>query len=230
MDNDGDAVDLKTCSRCGAEKLPREFYKHAGGKDGLRAECKECRRAYDQARYAANPEKHRARFSAWYENNREKERAATATWRAENPGRNGAACAAWRAANPEKSNAARAAWKMANSERVKRVSAAWRRSERGRESNIAHTHSRRAKAGPALARETVAELKAEYGGLCPYCQRTITGRGHIDHIVPIISGGTNERANLVYCCAACNRAKGARTLLQFVLRRRVDAARMGVGA
>jgi hypothetical protein len=32
----------KICSKCGEEKPVTEFYRQAGGKDGLRAACKRC--------------------------------------------------------------------------------------------------------------------------------------------------------------------------------------------
>jgi len=31
---------------------------------------------------------------------------------------------------------------------------------------------------------------------------------HIDHVVPVINGGTNDPGNLVLACAQCNSAKG----------------------
>jgi HNH endonuclease len=47
---------------------------------------------------------------------------------------------------------------------------------------------------------------ARYGRTCVYCGRTAT---HIDHVVPVASGGTDDLANLRPACGACNMAKGA---------------------
>lgn len=49
----------------------------------------------------------------------------------------------------------------------------------------------------------------EFGGLCAYCPQPGTT---IDHVVPVVSGGTSEIANLVPCCAKCNSRKGAMAL------------------
>jgi len=55
----------KTCSRCKIEKDRCEFYTDNSKPDKLRHECKACNAAYEAARYAANPEKKRARVAAW---------------------------------------------------------------------------------------------------------------------------------------------------------------------
>jgi 5-methylcytosine-specific restriction endonuclease McrA len=38
---------------------------------------------------------------------------------------------------------------------------------------------------------------------------------HIDHIVPICSGGTNDPSNIQLACPACNRAKGGQDPVDF---------------
>lgn len=38
---------------------------------------------------------------------------------------------------------------------------------------------------------------------------------HVDHIAPLIQGGTNNPENLVAACAACNTSKGGRTPCQW---------------
>lgn len=42
----------------------------------------------------------------------------------------------------------------------------------------------------------------------------------IDHIVPIVRGGSCEESNLQALCAPCNRAKGRRTMAEFMAERR----------
>jgi 5-methylcytosine-specific restriction endonuclease McrA len=67
-----------------------------------------------------------------------------------------------------------------------------------------------------LTIDTVLDLKREYGGLCPYCNLPIA-KGHIDHIMPVSKGGTNDGGNLVWVCEKCNHQKRDMTLLQFML-------------
>ena len=65
----------KRCSRCGESKPTRSFYKHARSVDGLRGQCKDCERSYQQT-----------------ENGRAVRVAANARYRATSRGR--AKCAA----------------------------------------------------------------------------------------------------------------------------------------
>lgn len=44
---------MKTCNKCGEEKVFAEFHKNSGQKDGLNRSCKPCVRAYQKARHAA---------------------------------------------------------------------------------------------------------------------------------------------------------------------------------
>ena len=75
-------------------------------------------------------------------------------------------------------------------------------------------HSRRCKECPgwrqALTADMIREVTEASEGTCPYCGEAFTG-GHIDHIMPVSKGGTNDRENLVYCCAPCNLSKHAKT-------------------
>ena len=107
-------------------------------------------------------------------------------------------------------------------DKIKLYKKTYKISERGRAAGAAYKHRRRATAGSYLSTDTVEELKAEYGGYCPYCNQKIDD-GHIDHIVPIASGGTNDRNNLVYVCSTCNYEKWTRSLLEFMIYRAMAA-------
>lgn len=49
-------------------------------------------------------------------------------------------------------------------------------------------------------------------GKCGYCEGQLLydETWHIDHIVPVSRGGTNDEANLVLSCVACNLKKAAK--------------------
>lgn len=48
---------------------------------------------------------------------------------------------------------------------------------------------------------------------CQYCGRSAPDVVlHVDHIIPVAKGGTNDILNLVTSCSDCNLGKGARTL------------------
>ena len=46
------------------------------------------------------------------------------------------------------------------------------------------------------------------GGVCFYCLRRTPSRAHcLDHMVPLVEGGSNSYRNLVSCCMGCNSEK-----------------------
>lgn len=63
----------------------------------------------------------------------------------------------------------------------------------------------------SIALRLAIEERAD--GRCEYCRAPMLGgyRFHIDHIIPVSSGGTLDPANLALACAACNLAKSAET-------------------
>jgi len=59
-----------------------------------------------------------------------------------------------------------------------------------------------------------AERKAQKDR-CAYCHKKL-GRGyHVDHIVPLARGGTNERRNIQITCKQCNHIKRDKDPIKF---------------
>jgi len=55
--------------------------------------------------------------------------------------------------------------------------------------------------------------------MCYYCTVALDPEGEdatIDHVIPRCRGGMNTLKNSVLCCAACNHAKGDRTLPEWL--------------
>ena len=64
-----------------------------------------------------------------------------------------------------------------------------------------------ARRGSPSPRERFALLQSA-GFRCHYCGRTAAETGlHIDHVVPLAQGGTNDPGNLVVACKDCNLGK-----------------------
>ena len=119
-------MDTKTCTKCRETKPLDVFSKCKAKKDGLQQWCKACLCAVAAARYAANPEKAKAKQVAWRAANPEKVKASQVGRYARNPEKDKALGAARYAANPEKAKARQVAWRAANPEKVKALDAVWR--------------------------------------------------------------------------------------------------------
>lgn len=106
-------------------------------------------------------------------------------------------------------------WKGVHSEKV----AEW---EQKRVEHEAHAAIRRAKAESKDAKKMYVgkrrrEIFAAADGKCHYCKTelVLTGDWEVDHKMPKILGGSNERINLVAACAPCNRTKKDKTDVEF---------------
>ena len=51
-------------------------------------------------------------------------------------------------------------------------------------------------------------------GLCQYCGQRLE-RYTVDHLVPLIHGGSNWPSNLCLACLSCNSRKGSKTAVEF---------------
>lgn len=56
-----------------------------------------------------------------------------------------------------------------------------------------------------------AKLYSRDGRQCHYCGRHQRRGMHVEHVIPVSRGGTNDMSNLVLACAECNSSKGAKT-------------------
>lgn len=54
------------------------------------------------------------------------------------------------------------------------------------------------------------------GPACAYCG-ALPDVPHIDHVVPLASGGTNSLDNLTVACGPCNKSKGAKSVAEWLL-------------
>lgn len=64
-------MEIKVCSKCGAEKPVTEFYKMGGRRNQLRSECKQCTKAKNATYYARTIDDYHAKRQTHREQNRE---------------------------------------------------------------------------------------------------------------------------------------------------------------
>lgn len=57
---------------------------------------------------------------------------------------------------------------------------------------------------------TLPKLREVQGDKCAICSTKLSGKGHLDHIVPLARGGKHEPSNLQFLCAPCNLHKSDR--------------------
>lgn len=177
----------KVCLKCGEIKPLSDFPRNKGFTDGRHTQCSECNRIRAREWAAANRERSRKRARAWYAANTE--RAAIQA-------------ALWSMANAEKKRAAEAAWKRSNAERVR-----------------AHNAERRAikrATGGKLSPDIVQRLYRLQQGKCPCCGKPLGKDFHLDHVVPLIEGGTHTDDNVQLLRAKCNLQKNRKHPIDFM--------------
>jgi len=162
----------------------------------------EAARERDRAYYKANPERGREATNRWRDKNREAARAANSQWYKDNPDKRRALGKRKYQNNGERIKARNTEWRNANPEVIS-----------------ARDNRRRARILNAPGRHTgadlVAILKAQ-NHQCAYCKSNLRKvRKHLDHIVPLSRGGSNDKANLQYTCEPCNLSKKDKDPLDF---------------
>jgi len=146
----------------------------------------EAKKAYDRARYLANPTRAKERARARRKSAPEKTLAEVASWRAENP-----------EAYRESSRATVQRWRANNPEMV--------RAEKQR------ARARRLNApGPHHTAEEWEAKKRAFDGRCAYCFDVC--RQTLDHVVALERGGSNAIENCVPACRSCNSSKSTKNV------------------
>jgi 5-methylcytosine-specific restriction endonuclease McrA len=154
------------------------------------------------------------------------------------PTRNAAACRAWYAANKEhkkdhrnavariwardnkeRHNANSRAWREANKERAAAITSAW--VKRNPDKANAQTNARRARlrnVGGHYTATDIQLLRQQQNDCCaaPHCGIHLAGKGTVDHIVPLVRGGSNWPENLQLLCKSCNSKKQDRTMEEWL--------------
>jgi 5-methylcytosine-specific restriction endonuclease McrA len=184
--------------------------------------CVECSKVREQRR-VRDPEKMRQAAARRYAANREEELVRRAKRRAEDRERRAlakeardpekdrekarqaavAAAKRYRERNPDKVAAYHAAYSKANADKMR-----------------AKNHKQRARRLSAEGRFTagdVSRIAKAQGGKCACCRnrRKLT----VDHIVPLVKGGSNWPSNLQMLCKPCNSSKNARDPISFMQER-----------
>lgn len=75
--------------------------------------------------------------------------------------------------------------------------------------------ARKAKVGGTHTPSDINNLRVLQKDKCALCLTSIKKHRHVDHIVPISRGGSNDKHNLQLLCAPCNQRKHAKDPIEF---------------
>jgi len=213
---------LKTCTKCGDTKTHGEFSRNSSTKDGLQSQCKTC-----AAAYRAEHAEEYAAYQAVYRAEHSEEKAAhDAAYRAEHRDEAAAYFAAYRAAHREEKSSymaayyashrderavAMRAYSAGHAEDIAAYKKVWRAGHS--EEIAACNRNREARKLGNGGTHTAADIRAQYArqkGTCFWCHEKVRDTYHVDHVMPVILGGSNGPENLVIACPTCNLSKGAK--------------------
>jgi 5-methylcytosine-specific restriction endonuclease McrA len=199
-----DGVAGKVCSRCGQWKALQSFSRK------LRFFHSACKQCLQEAQAQAPKKDKRAYYKRYREANAEK----IAAYRKANKWRFAAYTKKYLAAHPEKRRAARRKWENKHPERKREAFKRWRANNPDKA--FLNIHRRRLRERLAPGKLELAEwqaLKAAYEQKCLACGRCEPEIKLVpDHVVPLISGGSNYVENIQPLCEICNKRKNARTI------------------
>lgn len=122
---------------------------------------------------------------------------------------------AWREKNKDVLAPKRRAYRMANEKMLRVAIRAWEAANPEKMKACRNnTRARRALAEGSHTGDDVKRIYESQRGICINCKIKIPKSGkhryHIDHIVPLAKGGTNNADNLQILCRSCNCSKGAK--------------------
>lgn len=168
------------------------------------------RRAYMKAYNAANPRDRRPYKKAYDEAHKEENRA----YREANQERLSAQHKAYYQANREQILARVKSYYEQNREKVIAYQLAYCRTNPDKVAERAKRRDDRMAAnGGSHTKEELEAKFAEFGNVCVYCGTS--ERIGIDHMIPVVRGGTDNIENIVPACRSCNSRKNARTAEEF---------------
>jgi 5-methylcytosine-specific restriction endonuclease McrA len=149
--------------------------------------------------------------------NRDKRRAATLRWRAKNPDKVAAQKLRHREKYRDKAAAKTRQWRLANPDWAKEQVRQWQANnpEQRRCLNRKYRAIRKAAPGSHNAADIRNIMKLQRR-CCAICREKLGKKYHVDHIIPLALGGTNDRRNLQITCEPCNLVKAAHDPIDFM--------------
>lgn len=221
----------KFCPKCKSVLGLEAFGKDGKRSDGLKVWCRGCTRAAGRRYISEHKDEHRARAYEWrrqnpeayavikkraYRNNIEAVREYTRAYYEKNAERLRAKTRQRYAELGELMRAQHRAWCKANRKQLTEYSKAYRRANKDKVLLWWKVHTQRRRAAPGrYSQKDIVTILCAQRWRCAYCRTSVRGGYHVDHIMPLALGGTNNPSNLQVACPTCNAQKGARNPADF---------------
>ena len=199
-DSDG-STGTKRCPRCDSVKSLEAFGLDPRRAQGRRTWCRECHNAANRDYSSRNADWRRKSLKEWRAANPEKVKAQSKRRIEKCKDDLYARTRAWWASDPERARLTR---RKNAAKYPDRVAARWR-TRRARKQNAPGAHT---------AQDIADIIKLQFNK-CAYCKKNLSCGYHVDHIVPLSKGGSNDRRNLQITCAACNIRKNDKDPLDY---------------
>ena len=206
---------LKTCTKCGQTKPATREWFHVDKRirGGLRSQCKECAVAYMRGYCTGHREREAARSRAWYKINSEKSKEYNRQWAEANRERSREIKRRWEENHPEKVGL----WTKTHPEEAAKMRREWRQANQDKCRAIRRNRKARKRSnGGKHTAEDIVQIYADQDGFCFYCGTELGENYHVDHMTPLIRGGSNGPENLCCACPQCNMSKNSQTASEFL--------------
>lgn len=171
----------KTCRKCGADKPLSDFPRNTTTRDRLSCWCKKCHNTATNTSARRDIERYRE-YHRQYDRNYNRTSEKRRKWRQMD-----------RQRKPDH-------YRQMHKRSMSTPSARALRRIRNAQ--------RRAGIGDGrLRRELIGLRQKQQRGKCYWCGALLDSSYHLDHVIPISRGGTNDPSNLVLACPPCNLSK-----------------------
>lgn len=219
----------KRCTHClKIYPATKEYFKpDKQNAQGLHSWCRQCHRQAARTRYQEKRDELLAKMSARYWENPEPIRAyhrefakrpdirarlriTNRKWREANPDKVREYTRRSRQKNKVKRREYMRDWRLNNPERALELSRRYPKPLLNRRVNEANRRARKnANQETHTCKDVETQLKSQKYR-CWWCGCDIHDSYHVDHLIPLARGGSNNVRNIVISCPKCNMSKGAK--------------------
>ena len=205
----------KICTKCNCEKELTEFGKNKYSKDSLQHYCKQCRNSIEKIKRQNPDSNHKEILRKSYAKLKEKRLKEKAEYRKLNSKVLSEKQAIYYSENKESSIDYQKKYRIEKKDIIKEKHKEYMKKDFAKISKRNSNHKRR-----ALVRDgdvTTIQLKEliDRSKKCYWCEKKIGKLYHIDHVIPLASGGLHTISNLVVSCRQCNLSKNAKDPILF---------------